>query len=78
MAATDVKVLGEFVARLEHLDALRRANVADFNEILAEAHALGFDKKALRKVIAERRKQDPAATLSDVDTFRAYFEAFEE
>lgn len=48
--------LQSFVERIERLGEERRATVADIKDIYTEAKSDGFDVKALRKVIAARRK----------------------
>ena len=48
--------LRAFIERLEHIDAARRALGDDFNDVLAEAAAIGYDKKILRRIISLRRQ----------------------
>jgi uncharacterized protein (UPF0335 family) len=48
--------LRAYVARLENLEA-EKSEIADqIKEVYADAKALGFDTKALRKVIVLRKK----------------------
>lgn len=49
--------LKAFVSRVERLEEDKQAIMADMKEVYAEAKAMGFDTKILRKVIAIR-KQD--------------------
>lgn len=49
--------LKAFVSRVERLEEDKQAIMADTKEVYAEAKAMGFDTKILRKVIAIR-KQD--------------------
>jgi len=49
--------LRAFVSRVERLEEDKQAVMADMKEVYAEAKAMGFDTKILRKVIAIR-KQD--------------------
>jgi len=46
-----------FVARIERLEEDKAGVMADIKEVYAEAKAMGFDTKVLRKVISIR-KQD--------------------
>ena len=49
--------LKAFVARVERLEEDKKAIATDIKEVYAEAKAMGFDTKILRKVITIR-KQD--------------------
>lgn len=49
-------VLRRLVERIENLEEEKRAIAADIKEVYAEAKGSGFDTKALRKVIAQRRQ----------------------
>lgn len=49
--------LRAFVERIERMNAEADAIKADIREIYAEAAGNGFDRKILRKIVAER-KQD--------------------
>ena len=51
--------LRSFVGRIERLHEERQAIASDISDVFTEAKSDGFDVKALRKVIAERRI-DPA------------------
>lgn len=48
--------LRAYVARLENLDAEKSEVEAQIKDVYADAKALGFDTKALRVVIARRKK----------------------
>lgn len=48
--------LRAYVARLENLDAEKAEVEAQIKDVYADAKALGFDTKALRVVIARRKK----------------------
>ena len=50
--------LRTIVARLERLDEERDALSQDIREVFAEAKANGFDVKALRRVLALRKKDE--------------------
>lgn len=54
------KQLAGFIERIERLTEEEVALKADKREVFAEAAELGFDAKAIRKIIA-RRKKDPDA-----------------
>lgn len=49
--------LRAFVERIEQLEAEKRALAESVKEVMAEAKAEGFDVKALRKLVALRRKR---------------------
>lgn len=51
--------LRSFVERIERLEEEKKALVADIREVYSEAKGEGFDTKAMRQVIKER-KQDAA------------------
>ncbi|MGL4812393.1 MAG: DUF2312 domain-containing protein [Beijerinckiaceae bacterium] len=48
--------LKQLIERIERLDEEKRAVSADIADVYREAKSAGFDTKALRKVIALRRK----------------------
>ncbi len=50
--------LRALVERIERLEEEKKAIAEDIKEVYAEAKALGFDTKVLRKVITMRKK-DP-------------------
>lgn len=50
--------LREFIERYETLDADKAAIAADQKEVMAELKGRGYDTKAVRKIIAQR-KRDP-------------------
>lgn len=50
--------LRAFVERIERLEEEKKTIVEDIKDIFAEAGAVGFDKKILRKVIALRKKDE--------------------
>lgn len=54
------KQLASYIERIERLTEEEAALKADKREVFAEAAELGFDAKAIRKIIA-RRKKDPDA-----------------
>ena len=48
--------LKQFVAKVERLEEEKRGLAGDVKDTYAEAKAFGFDTKALRQIIALRRK----------------------
>jgi uncharacterized protein (UPF0335 family) len=54
--------LRAFVERIERLEEDKKAIADDIKDVYAEAKGTGFDTKALRKIVAER-KQDQAERL---------------
>lgn len=64
--------LRSFVERIEHIEQEIKASNDDKRDIYAEAKGQGFDVKALKAVIARRRK-DP----NDLTEFEALVETYE-
>lgn len=65
--------LRAFVQRIERLEEDKQAIAEDIKQVYGEAKAMGFDTKALRQVIRER-KQDAAERQefeSVLDLYRA-------
>jgi uncharacterized protein (UPF0335 family) len=60
-----------FVARIERLEEEKAALMADIKEVYAEAKSFGFDTKVLRKVIAQRKKDQ-----AEVDEQQALFDLY--
>lgn len=52
------KQLRAFVDRIERLEEEKAGVAADIKEVYAEAKSFGYDTKVLRKVIAERKKDE--------------------
>lgn len=48
--------LKSFVERIEKLTEEKAALQADLTDVYAEAHAVGYDKKTIRRVVKERAK----------------------
>jgi uncharacterized protein (UPF0335 family) len=73
--------LRSFIERIERVEEEKRALAEDVKEMYARAKSLGFDTKALRKVIADRRKDQDELRDFDaiVDTYKPALtvEAFE-
>lgn len=65
------------VARIEKLDEEKAAIAADIKEVYGEAKALGYDTKALRKVIS-LRKQDRAEREEQEMMMDLYLQALGE
>lgn len=64
--------LRSFVERIERLEEESKAIAEDKKEVYAEAKGAGFDTKALRAIIAERKKNadDLAEFESIMDLYR--------
>ena len=58
--------LRSLVSRIERLNEERKALATDVKDIFGEAKAAGFDVKAMRAVIAMRRKE--AAEIEEQET----------
>ncbi len=63
--------LKAFADRLDRLEDERLAIVADTREIYEELKGEGYNPKALRRVLKERRKKPDAALEADVELYRA-------
>jgi uncharacterized protein (UPF0335 family) len=63
--------LESYATRIDRLEEERTAIGADIKEIYTEVKSAGFNPKALRKVLAERRKPDDAQYAADLDAYRA-------
>ena len=50
--------LRAFVARIERLDEEKKTIADDIKDILGEAKSMGFDTKAIKKIIALRKKDE--------------------
>lgn len=64
--------LRAFVGRIERLEEEKKTIADDIKDVYAEAKGSGFDTKALRKIVSER-KQDAAERLefeSILDLYR--------
>lgn len=64
--------LRQFIERIEHL-AVEKSEIQDqIKEVFAEAKGRGYDTKAMRKIIAERKrdKDDLAEEEAVLDLYR--------
>lgn len=71
-STTSGERLRSLIERIERLDEEKKALASDIKDIFAEAKSAGFDIKAMREIIRER-KQDSASMeehLALVDTYR--------
>jgi uncharacterized protein (UPF0335 family) len=66
--------LRQIVERIERLEEEKQAIAADIKEVYAEAKALGFDTKVLRKVITLRKK-DPQEREEEEMMLHTYLSA---
>ena len=64
-------VLKQFVERIDRLEDEKKAVADDIKEVYAEAKAMGFDTKVLRKVVADLRKDGP-----ELDEQRALYDMY--
>lgn len=64
--------LRQFVERMERLDAEKKDIADQSKEVMAEAKGRGYDTKALRKIIAERKRDsnDVAEEQAVLDMYR--------
>ncbi len=66
--------LRQLVERIERLEEEKQAIAADIREVYAEAKALGFDTRVMRKVIAMRKK-DPQEREEEEAMLALYLQA---
>ena len=66
--------LRQLVERIERLEEEKQAIAADIREVYAEAKALGFDTKVMRKVITMRKK-DPQEREEEEAMLALYLQA---
>ncbi len=52
------KQLRQFIEQIERLEEEKKALAGDIRDKYAEAKAVGFDVKALRKIVQMRKKSD--------------------
>jgi uncharacterized protein (UPF0335 family) len=63
-----------FIQRIERLNEEKANITADIKEVYAEAKSSGYDDKIMRKIIAERKK-DEADRLEEEMLLEAYKKA---
>lgn len=66
--------LRSFVERYERLEAEKKDIAEQQKEVMAEAKGRGYDQKALRKLIA-LRKRDPADVAEEEAVLQVYWDA---
>ena len=54
----DFPKLENYIKRIERLEEEKKAIAKDIKEVYSEAKATGFDVKIMRKIIAERKKDE--------------------
>lgn len=68
--------LRALASRIERLEEDKATIAEDIKEVYAEAKALGFDAKIIRKCIKER-KMEPQARAEQMELFDIYMHAIE-
>jgi uncharacterized protein (UPF0335 family) len=63
--------LKDFADRLDRLEDEKQALMADIREVYGELKGEGYNPKAMRRVLADRRKKPDEAFLADLDLYRA-------
>ena len=69
-----VEELKKFVDRMERLDEERSGIVSDMKDVLSEAKVVGFDTKAIKRLLAVRKK-DKADVKEQEELFHMYCSA---
>ncbi len=69
--AVTAEELRQFVERLEALEADKRAIAEQIKETMAEAKGRGYDTRALRKIVA-LRKRKPQEVAEEEAVLEAY------
>jgi uncharacterized protein (UPF0335 family) len=62
--------LESFADRIDRLEEERKAIGADVKDVYTEVDKAGYNTKALRKVLAERRKKTDAELEAEIDRYR--------
>jgi uncharacterized protein (UPF0335 family) len=72
-ASVAAEELRQFVERYEHLEAEKKDLADQMKEVMAEAKGRGYDTKALRKIIALRKrdKNDLAEEEAMLDLYKS-------
>ena len=63
--------LKSFADRIDRLEEERVAIVGDVKDVYVEVKQAGYNPKALRKVLAERRKKTDATLEAEIEVYRA-------
>ena len=73
LQASAKQQLRQYIEQIERLEEEKKATGADIRDKYAEAKAVGFDPKTLRKLIALRRKSKVERDEEDaiLDTYMA-------
>ncbi|MCU0908577.1 MAG: DUF2312 domain-containing protein [Rhodobacteraceae bacterium] len=71
--AVSAEELRQFIERYEHLEAEKKDIADQMKEVMAEAKGRGYDTKAMRKVIALRKrdKDDLAEEEAVIEVYKA-------
>ncbi len=69
--------LKSFVERIERLEGERDAIKNDLADVYAEAHGVGYDKKTIRRMVKERKK-DVGKRAEEETLFETYMHAIGE
>ena len=72
-SAVAAEELRQFIERYEHLDAEKRDIADQMKEVMAEAKGRGYDTRAIRKLIALRKRDrnDVAEEEAILDMYKA-------
>lgn len=70
-APVDAGDLKRFADRIDNLEEERVAIVGDIKDVFTEVKSKGYNAKALRKVLADRRKKTDEELEADMEMYRA-------
>jgi uncharacterized protein (UPF0335 family) len=71
MTSTDKSKLKSFVDRIEQSEQDRQTVNRKISDIYKEVRSVGYNPKALRRVVAERKMKDRERLFADMDEYRS-------
>lgn len=71
MSRTNDTRLTSFAERLDRLEDEKQGIASDIKDVYAEVKSAGYNPKALRRVLADRRRKPDAEFEADLDLYRA-------
>ena len=71
MAKTNDQRLKSFADRLDRLEDEKQGIAGDIKDVYAEVKSAGYNPKALRRVLADRRRKPDETLAAEIDLYRA-------